>query len=104
MFLFFRNFGLKDAVTKTYGQCKKYIKNARNNTLKVNRDYLITSTTLKILLAIITGTLAGILIGLVFDKPLKKLIYKNPEYAMLLTILFMGTTFQITDSKNMRML
>ncbi len=100
VFLFFRNFGLKDAVTKTYRQCKKYIRRARNSTLKVNRDYLTTSTTLKILLAIITGALAGIIIGLVFDKPLKKLVYKNPEYVMLLTILLTGATFQIIDSKN----
>ncbi len=95
--LFFRHFGFKDAVIKTWRQCRKYVKGARNGTIKTNRDYLIISTPFKILIAILTGTIAGIVAGIIFDKPLKKLMYKHPEYATLITIALIGTTFQIID-------
>ena len=95
--LFFRHFSFKDAVTKTWHQCRKYVKCVKNGTIKTNRDYLITSTPFKILIAILTGTIAGIVAGIIFDKPLKKLMYKHPEYATLITIALIGTTFQIID-------
>jgi len=41
----------------------------------------------------------GILVGLFFDIPLKKLMCKHPKYAMLITIALIGTTFQIVDIK-----
>ncbi|MFA4819885.1 MAG: glycosyltransferase family 2 protein [Candidatus Aenigmatarchaeota archaeon] len=95
--LFFRHFGFKDAVIKTWHQCRKYVKGVRNGTIKTNRDYLIISTPFKILIAILTGTIAGIFAGIIFDKPLKKLMYRHPEYATLITIALIGTTFQIID-------
>ena len=49
------------------------------------------------MIAILTGTIAGIVAGIIFDKPLKKLMYKHPEYATLITIALIGTTFQIID-------
>ncbi len=97
--LFFQHFEIKNAVKKTWRQCRKYIKGVRNGTIKINRDYLIASTSFKIILAILTGTIAGILIGLIFDAPLKKLMYKHPEYTMLITIALIGTTFQIVDQR-----
>ncbi len=98
--LFFRHFDLSKALSRTWRQCRKYVKGIRNGTVKVNRDYLIASVSIKIVLAIVTGTITGILIGLLFDKPLKKLMYKHPEYATLITIALMGTTFQIVDYRN----
>ncbi|HLD18387.1 MAG TPA: glycosyltransferase family 2 protein [Candidatus Nanoarchaeia archaeon] len=98
--LFFRHFDLKNATTKTWRQCSKYFSGVRNGTIKVNRDYLLVSASSKILLAILTGTIMGIFIGLIFDKPLKKLVYKHPEYATLITIALMGTTFQVVDYRN----
>lgn len=98
--LFFRHFGIKNAAIKTWRQFKKYFGGVRNGTIKTNRDYLIIGASFKILIAILTGTIVGILVGLVFDKPLKKLMYKNPEYATLIIISLMGTTFQIVDYRN----
>lgn len=101
--LFLRHFDLSSALSKTWRQCKKYIKGA-GGLIKTNRDYLIASMPIKIVLAIVTGTITGILIGLLFDKPLKKLMYKHPEYATLITIALMGTAFQIVDYRNIEII
>lgn len=98
--LFFSHFDIKNAAIKTWRQCKKYARGVRNGTIKTNRDYLIASASFKIILAVLTGTIAGIIISLVFDKPLKKLIYKYPEYTTLITIALIGPTFQIIEYKD----
>ena len=95
--LFFWHFSFKDAAIKTWHQYRKYVKGARNGTIKTNRDYLIVSAPFKILIAILTGTITGIAAGIIFDKHLKKLMYKHPEYATLITVALIGTTFHIID-------
>lgn len=98
--LFFRHFDLSKALSRTWRQCKKYIRDTKRDMIKTNRDYLTASTSIKITLAIVTGTIAGIIIGLLFDQPLRKLMYKHPEYATIITIALIGTTFQIMDYRN----
>ncbi len=98
--LFFRHFDLSSALSKTWRQFRKYIKDVRRDLIKTNRDYLIASLSIKVALAIVTGTIAGIVLGLLFDQPLKKLVYKHPEYATVITIAMMGTAFQIVDYRN----
>ncbi len=99
--LFFRHFSFKNAVMKTWHQLNKNISAFRKGTIRTNRDYLVISTSFRVLLAILTGAFAGLFVGIVFDRPLKKLMYKHPEYAILITVALIGTTFEITDHRVM---
>jgi hypothetical protein len=40
----------------------------------------------------------GILIG-IFSRPIKRLVYKNPEYVITATLVLTGATVQLLDAR-----
>ncbi len=100
--LFMRHFNLETAIKKVYRHAKRHIKEISEGKFKINRDYLIVDSLFKLLIAVISGTIFGILIGLIFDKPLKRLLYKNPEYVIVASLVLAGTTVQILDAKMLK--
>ena len=96
--LFMRHFDSEKAIKKIYRHSKKYVVEMSKGKFRINRDYLIIESLFKITIAIITGMVFGILIG-IFSRPVKRLVYKNPEYVITATLIIAGTTIQLLDAR-----
>lgn len=108
LYWYFRNTGLffilnfgRAGWRKIYYQSKKYLKDLAAGKALTNRNYLITTSLLSIGLAIVTGSIIGVLIGLLFGGPIKKLAFKHPEYAVVMTLVLASTGMYVIDQKTL---